>query len=934
MNGTIGRKWWILVALTVCMASGVASARRLVWMGSQSDKWNVASKWYVQSPWTQSDTCPAADDYIVVAIDHPLRLDVTDADNLAVLNGCAGVCLPEGTSKFTINAPQDSDTTISVPICGGYEPTSGSSSKGQLYFMGNGTVHLTATNLCNYYMKEMYLDGTTVWLSQAPDLVLRAYMLGTIAISNNATLYLPTCHNGGLNVGANYVMMQKLFGDGTMTATETAELRFGGSGGVFEGVLGANVKLFSGGRQYLTGTNSLMSNYPNVFNAYSQWATGAGVLGVKKIGMKNEPSSLGVGATINVNVRGGTYLYLGEGEESDKVFNAYAAGDGISVLDGGTHGGLVFVGTGGILNQNSSTRAYNCLVGLSGSGAEPCVIQGRVNDSSDEYLSSIVKKGAGTWRFVDPVPFGYNTLPNLRSIRGTISVDEGVFQFDTIAPPGEYCSIGRSSVLKPPVFGKWADLPDVDWAFSLGGTNSTLNALAEGTLEYIGTKAALADRRKVRLEANGRLRANAPKKIRYRMSAPTSARAKTLSLDGSSLATNEVHDVTDTAEYPVSVVKEGEGTWLLGGDQSFHGDLTVKGGRLLVRRFDAGSNYTWFRFTVKNMFEPVGGSKDNVTIRFIGFYDADGYCQNANLRESEDGLASSLEPGEVGYGTTRAHTRGVYSAKDWNNDNITNVFCWKNGTMYDAKLKKVDGSNYGYPRLEDELTWLPLVARLTNGAPAIASYDWSHGYGWTTGDKAGFRWTPNRWSLEGSVDGIHWENVKADGGDYVITTNDCPAVAKSGYFIFSGLGYAYESTTTTPSGSRPLRHSGGRAIRGTSTNTYAVLTNVRSVQVDHGATLEMEGTNPTFTDVTVDASKGGGVIRGATFGATGTLRLVNYVNDGTAKALPFDLSGTTGAEGLKDWTLVMNGTAAPRWHARYANGALTVMPPGLRLHLR
>ena len=213
-------------------------------------------------------------------------------------------------------------------------------------------------------------------------------------------------------------------------------------------------------------------------------------------------------------------------------------------------------------------------------------------------------------------------------------------------------------------------------------------------------------------------------------------------------------------------------------------------------------------------------------------------------------------------------------------------------------------------------------------------YDWSNGYGWTTGDKAGFRWTPNQWSLEGSVDGIHWENVKADGGDYVITTNDCPALASSARFIFSGMGYNYTSSTATPNGSYPLRHSGGRAIRGTSTNTYAVLTNVRSVQVDHGATLELEGTDATFTDVTVDASKGGGVIRGATFGATGTLRLVNYVNDGTAKALPFDLSGATGAEGLKDWTLMMNGTAAPRWHARYANGALTVMPPGLRLHLR
>ena len=137
-----------------------------------------------------------------------------------------------------------------------------------------------------------------------------------------------------------------------------------------------------------------------------------------------------------------------------------------------------------------------------------------------------------------------------------------------------------------------------------------------------------------------------------------------------------------------------------------------------MRRFDAGSNYTWFKFTVKNLFDAVvNRSTYNMTIRFIGFYDADGYCQNADLRESEDGMEASLEPGEVGYGTTRKHVRGCYSAKDWNNDNITNAFCWKNGTMYDAHFYQVGGSDYGYPRLSDEMTWVPLVVRLVAVSP-------------------------------------------------------------------------------------------------------------------------------------------------------------------------------------------------------------------------
>ena len=520
-----------------------------------------------------------------------------------------------------------------------------------------------------------------------------------------------------------------------------------------------------------------------------------------------------------------------------------------------------------------------------------------------------------------------------RKFRGTISVDEGVLQFDTVARPGEYCSVGLATQLKGPKLGVWANMPDAGWAFSLGGTNAALKALAEGTLEYMGEKAGLCDRRRVRLEADGRFRANGPKKIRYRMAATTSARAKTLSLDGASMATNEVHDVFDTAEHPVSVVKEGEGTWLLGGEQSFHGDLKVKGGKLIVQDYPAGSPYTWFRFTMKHLFDSVtGASKGNTAVKFFGLYDADGFCQTLDIREAEGGLAAAIEPGQTGYDTVRSHSKGGYSNAGWNNDNPTNLFRAADNTVFDTRMRNVGGDNLGYPRLSDESTWLPMVVRLTNGAPAIASYDWSTVYGWTSGDKAGFQWMPCQWSLEGSVDGIHWENVKLDGGDYIITTNDCEAVKYSSRFIFSNGALSW-STSATPTAGSAGHHSGGCAIRGTSTNSYAVLTNVRSVQVDGGAMLELDGVDATFGRLTVDASKGCGTITGGAFAADGTVDIENW-QGGDARSMGGDLSGAADAANISRWSVTVGGVEKARWHVKYADGKLIVFPPGTHINIR
>ena len=112
-----------------------------------------------------------------------------------------------------------------------------------------------------------------------------------------------------------------------------------------------------------------------------------------------------------------------------------------------------------------------------------------------------------------------------------------------------------------------------------------------------------------------------------------------------------------------------------------------------------------------------------------------------------------------------------------------------------------------------------------------------------------------------------------------------------------------------------------------------MLTNVRSVQVDGGATLEFAGA-ATFTNLVVDVSRGVGTIKGGGFGANGTVQVQNCVAGAGAQALECDLSETTGPENIAGWGVTVDGVERSRWHVRYADGRLTVFPPGMRMYFR
>ena len=142
-----------------------------------------------------------------------------------------------------------------------------------------------------------------------------------------------------------------------------------------------------------------------------------------------------------------------------------------------------------------------------------------------------------------------------------------------------------------------------------------------------------------------------------------------------------------------------------------------------------------------------------------------------------------------------------------------------------------------------------------------------------------------------------------------------------------------ESNFNTRNGNNAYYHSGGCAIRGTSTNSYIALSSVHSVQVDGGATLEVNG-DVTFTSLVVDASKGCGTVKGGSFPSDGTVQVENWTEGDKAKTMPFDLSETTDPENISRWGVAVGGAVRSRWHVKYANGRLTVFPPGMTVSFR
>ena len=518
-----------------------------------------------------------------------------------------------------------------------------------------------------------------------------------------------------------------LWGDGSITNTLNTggpyQLRILTGPSDFSGQIDGNIRYYSCGAVTLSGTNSTFSG-----NFAIHSTSGPGITGVKKIGMNGQPSSIGKGGGVDIRELGGTFLYLGTGETTDKTFSLYPSANR-AVINGGLYGGVTFNGTW------SSSGGRLVRLALMGTNTAPCIFNNAYTEHSlygTNYSTYIAKEGPGTWIFK------HHTN---RVNRGVVDVRQGTLQFESIAEAGIVCSLGRSDLLFADVITANTNGWGVPYAFSLGTPTTT------GTLEYIGTNAASCSTRPLVLQGNGRLKSDTGSLMFASGIQSLTTGEKTLYLSGT--ATNALGSVSDGAG-TVGITKEGSGTWILLNTNAFSGPLVIQSGNLVLNKH----GYSYYRFTMTQRNYDVIGGDSNIELTELALYSANGIRHNLNLVKNGTNNITGLNPGEF-------CPMGSYPTYD----NRTDINLFDNN----INTQWTTGTGSFLPS-----TPMTLVMRLTNGAPAIAGFNLQYWAAMTNRYLSG-------WSLDGSRDGVSWVNL--------FTTNNyvppAPAVVGSGKWWYS-----------------------------------------------------------------------------------------------------------------------------------------------------
>ena len=379
---------------------------------------NGASNWNDPNSYVDTSFVPDKDDVVIIPDKATVYLSSADTASFNVMSNLSYLCFTHTNSVLEITVPEGGDALFDCRFKGLWEPNNNGQffsglvvkkGKGRIT-AGDGSKYPSGTNIKYYRIPLRIEEGIWRCAQNIPDSSDNEEDYSIVEVAEGATF----CLNSGL---LGFTTVLRLSGSGTVTTTggEQREFRilpvpdakYDSVPCNFSGVFDAGVKYFSSGRVFLTGVNSTMSAMPTVFGGYQSYATNKGYTAVMKFGNAGEPSSIGTNGTVAVNVRGGGWGYLGEGETTDKTFMWYPHNvNGESyvsmLLDGGAHGGLVFNG-----HWRPSREGIGSIVLTGSNTVSACVVDcpvqvhptrsgyGFGKNSSSNFPVSVIKTGPG-----------------------------------------------------------------------------------------------------------------------------------------------------------------------------------------------------------------------------------------------------------------------------------------------------------------------------------------------------------------------------------------------------------------------------------------------------------------------------------------------------------------------------------------------------------
>ena len=908
--------------LTLALLAGIGAA-----YGSSTNEWTgMVNDW----DWTEAgnyrDGKPAVGDVVRIPAGKTVQLDAsTDAASLAVVNSLKQIWPVASDSVLEVMVASDDEKTISVPFTCynlmSLDPLS--YTNGVLVKRGGGILNLTAlkaafASTAYDYYTTLRIEEGTLKMSQACDSEKYVY-LGRVDVAAGSVFvpYGASSASFAPSTSKCAIYFCEMTGAGTITNEKVADeylLRPRGSrSSTFDGRIESALALFGGGGSWnLVGENSNMREYVNLQgNKGAGTESGAsGVLGIRYFGnaTASVPSSIGPSPVVSFRGEGGALKYLGSGETTTKILYLQSGPDVYEhFFDGGSSGGLVWMGDiATSIYQGKMERLV-----LTGSQAEPCVIGGALTAGDQRNGGAtggafFIKRGSGTWRFAETAT-GCGGA-QARENRTGFAVEGGTLQFDSLAETNQYCSLGKGTRLQRPYSGAYDETQSVDWFFTLGRTNEveTLPYLDFTNAQFAVdcyTGGVAVSTRTIGLVGDGGVRNSSDHRFRLAGVKAVSPGLKKLYLDGSRDGGDEILDISDgSAGGTVGVVKTGSGTWTIGGDLDFTGPVEVQEGTLIVKRYSP--RFTWFRYSVRDLYN----HSNTFMLMELGVYDQDGKVLSQGMRTHRQGWTNDLDYAELEPGFA-----AYYQASRANSTFSTPTGSAANRFSDPRDLDKAFDGNLngnGWNRQWNTIvnpqkpeTWPVCEFRLPLGSATAASYDFRRPGGANYGDNGRLIVS---WTLEGSHDGLHWQEL------HKVDNDTLPA---SGSHWASG---ANTSSTVSP-------HLTGYAIAGQREKPVTV--RPLSVKMGANATLKAdlgEGDGGQIVVAGVSCTpQGVGKFEGVIFANEGVLELTDVDEMAAEVQIGADF-GDSNCDALNSWQLKINGIVRNGYEVKADHLGITI----------
>ena len=880
---------------------------------------------YIAEDGQTAQNAPGEGDAVVIPFNVHAKLDASST-SFALVTKLKRVT-PKGGSIFEITVPEGQKAELGCAVSFyKYNNETGKLLKrgaGTLTFAGYKKV-MDGSLVKDYYTNIDIQEGK-----------LELYQGGT-----SATEYFYSCDvyvAEGAELGLckiGYSYLRSLTGNGLVTKAETPEVQrtyLSGNGHhVFGGVMRGKqirIDIIGGRHDFLCPTNDI-----------STVILGQGTFsGMTNFGLDNSSlSSLGTG---NVN-------FTGAGNSgviclNDTPYTCAKTWWWVTFckFDAGAFGGIDFSGSISP-GYNPNNNLYKIM--LSGSNVQECVISGKINDDVVSGVNHVFtrfyveKTGTGAWRF--PA-----VSPEKRRGIGIIDVQEGTLRFDSIAEKGIDSSIGKADFLFPNVYGSTNNVAQEKYAFILGGKQADINTATEGVMEYSGAVPGVSMTRPFAVRSRGRIKSTAGA-FSFADAYAHGGGGRTLTLDSSSSSghANMATKLSDGADGgKLSIVKEGDGDWLIYGTNTCSGSLFAKSGGVILKSTPRSRKYRWYRFVVtENAYSCsryvteystgtnsageaktiADSEKAQVQITELALYDKDGnnliekFKQKTPITQFafEGGDARIMEPGEAALGNLGAY--GCFTHQD---QVLENLF---DGSYGKTATGNLSGSSGGI-RQDDPKTWLPIVVRLPDDAPEAVRLDFACGRNRDGDiDHAGSYngRNPTAFRLDASADGINWDIAIAAN-----TAIEVPEIypkwdserdKKIAYGVRKDKGT--ELSSTEVSGLEPA-------------NVYSF----SSVGAANGATVTVDGEPIEINGLRVDASQGSGNIENVILAENGTVEIVNFDEGRREISFPVNVAGLS-ESGIGNWKVNINGKPS-NWKCTVTkDGKIRITPAGAYLIVR